>query len=208
MITTTRLTKLSIVAVVSVYIALGTGCRNQASTDIQSHADGVPKTDAAKPVVFSSNVDQRGQIQLPSDFRTKMAHMGTWFVPEPSEASGFHDVYTEASTIEAFRKTGEFPDGATLVKELRGATTGNYTTGKDVSYANSDIKQWFVMVKDRQGRFPGNPLWAEGWGWALFKPDDPSKNVATSFEADCKGCHLPAQQTDWVYTEAYPSLRN
>ena len=112
---------------------------------------------------FSQNVDENGAISLPSDFRKNMAHMGSWFVPE-GDASGFHDVYTEQATIDAFRETGKFPDGATLVKELRASTAGTYTTGKGVSYANDTVKQIFVMVKDSQNRFSDNPIWGEGWG--------------------------------------------
>ncbi|MEH6451913.1 MAG: hypothetical protein V7782_02620, partial [Psychromonas sp.] len=44
--------------------------------------------------------------------------------------------------------TGKFPDGTTLVKELRESKAGSYTTGEGVSYATSGIKQWFVMIKD------------------------------------------------------------
>ncbi len=155
---------------------------------------------------FSPNVDNKGKITLPKDFRTSMVHLGTWFVPE-GDASGFHDVYTEKETVEIFRKTGKFPDGATLVKELRASKAGNYTTGNDVSYATENIKQWFVMVKDTKGRFANNPLWGDGWGWALFKPDNVSTNVATNYKKDCLGCHLPVKDKDWVYTEAYPTLK-
>ncbi len=154
---------------------------------------------------FSQNVDEDGGISLPSDFRKNMAHLGSWFVPE-GDASGFHDVYTEQSTIDAFRATGQFPDGATLVKELRASTAGTYTTGKDVSYANNTVKQIFVMVKDSQNRFIDNPIWGEGWGWALFKPDQPDVNVTTNYQTECLGCHIPAKANDWVYIEAYPSL--
>lgn len=156
---------------------------------------------------FSPWVDAVGGIRLPEDFRKNMVHLGSWYVPE-GDASGFHDVYTEAATAEAYRATGEFPDGATLVKELRASTVGNYTTGANVRFANSTLKQWFVMVKDRKGRFPDNPAWGEGWGWALIKPEDPAMNTATDFRASCLGCHLPAKAKDWVYTEAYPTLRS
>jgi hypothetical protein len=160
---------------------------------------------AGKPGEFSPYVDDEGVIQLPADFRGRMVHLGSWFVPE-GDASGFHDVYTEKETVEAYRLTGEFPDGATLVKELRASNSGSFTTGQGVSYATSGLKQWFVMIKDSKNRFAGNPLWGEGWGWALYKPDDPSKNAATNFRADCLGCHVPAKDRDWVYTEAYPTL--
>ena len=74
-----------------------------------------------------------------------MVHLGSWFVPEGG-ASGFHDVYTEKESVESYRETGKFPDGATLVKELRAAQSGVFTTGAGVSHATVDIKQWFVMV--------------------------------------------------------------
>jgi hypothetical protein len=154
---------------------------------------------------FSPYVDANGNISFPDGFRTSMVHLGSWFVPEGG-ASGFHDVYTEKESVEAYRRTGKFPDGATLVKELRVSKSGSFTTGQGVSYATSGLKQWFVMIKDSKNRFAGNPLWGEGWGWALYKPDDPSKNVATNFQADCLGCHVPAKDRDWVYTEAYPTL--
>jgi hypothetical protein len=154
---------------------------------------------------FSPYVDEKGNISLPDDFRTTMAHLGSWFVPE-GDASGFHDVYTEKATVEAYRKTGKFPDGATLVKELRASSTGNYTTGEGVSYATNDIKQWFVMIKDVKGRFRDNPQWGDGWGWALYKPDNRNKNVSRNYKTDCLTCHVPAKAKDWIYTEAYPTL--
>lgn len=154
---------------------------------------------------FSPYVDKSGNISLPEDFRISMIHLGSWFVPE-GDASGFHDVYTEAETALHYRKYGKFPDGATLVKELRPSKAGDYTTGKNVSYATSDIKQWFVMIKDTKERFKSNPIWGNGWGWALFKTTDTSKNASDDYKADCLGCHIPAEKTDWIYIEGYPTL--
>lgn len=154
---------------------------------------------------FSPHVNGSGEISFPENFRTSMVHLGSWFVPEGS-ASGFHDVYTQRESVEAFRDTGQFPDGATLVKELRGAHADNYTTGEGVSYASSELKQWFVMIKDSQGRFDNNPVWGDGWGWALFTADDRTQNAASNYQNDCLGCHVPARDTDWIYTEGYPTL--
>ena len=154
---------------------------------------------------FSPYVDANGNISFPHGFRTSMVHLGSWFVPEGG-ANGFHDVYTEKESVEAYRKTGHFPDGATIVKELRAANAGTYSTGANVSYATDGLNQWFVMIKDEKGRFEDNPLWGDGWGWALFKPDDWETNVASDYKVDCLGCHVPAKAKDWVYTEAYPTL--
>lgn len=40
---------------------------------------------------FSPWVDAEGGIALPEDFRVRMVHLGSWFVPDGG-ASGFHDV--------------------------------------------------------------------------------------------------------------------
>jgi hypothetical protein len=154
---------------------------------------------------FSPYVDDKGNISFPSEFRDSMTHIGSWFVPEGG-ASGFHGVYTERESVDAFRETGIFPDGTVLVKELRSSVSGDYTTGKSVSHSTTTIKQWFVMVKDATNRYSDNPVWGDGWGWALFKLNDPGTNLAKDYKADCLGCHVPAKENDWVYTEAYPTL--
>jgi len=156
---------------------------------------------------FSPYVDSGGAIHSPDDFQTKMIHLGSWYVPK-GDASGFHDVYTEQASVNGFRETGVFPDGTILIKVLRAASTADYTTGRNVSHANEQIKQWFVMIKDDKGRFPDNPNWGDGWGWALFKTDSSGKNLSGSYKNDCLGCHVPAKDKDWVYTEAYPVLRS
>ena len=154
---------------------------------------------------FSEYVNTNGEITFPNNFKLNFVHIGSWFAPE-GEASGFHDVYTEKESVVFYQENGEFPDGATLVKELRASDSGEYTTGKEVHHSNSKIKQWFVMVKDHKGRFTENRLWGSGWGWALYLANEPTKNVATDYAKDCLGCHVPAQKTDLIYIEGYPIL--
>lgn len=153
---------------------------------------------------FSAYVNADGKISLPQGFRSSFVHLGSWFAPE-GDASGFHDVYMDASSVTYYQEHGRFRDGAIMVKEVRAHTEGAYTTGDKVAYANATVKLWFVMVKDREGRFAENTNWGNGWGWALFKPGQ-SGNRSTHFRTDCLGCHVPAQKTDWVYVEAYPTL--
>jgi len=155
---------------------------------------------------FSQYVDQVGGIALPDPkiVRAEWAHLGTWAVQGNDGVSEFHTVYTQRDTVSGYQKTGRFPDGAVLVKEVRMAASGTMTTG-DVSW-NSNEVLWFVMVKDTKDRFPDNPIWANQWGWGLFRASDPAKNVATDFSVDCMSCHLPARDTDWVYTQGYRVL--
>lgn len=154
---------------------------------------------------LSDWVTKEGTITLPEDFRNNMSHLGSWFVPEGG-AAGFHDVYAQPETVAVYRKTGAFPDGAVLVKELRVAEKGDYTTGEGVQRATEQIIQTFVMVKDSQNRFAESAQWGDGWGWALFKPGN-AANVSTDYQKDCLGCHVPAKKNDWVYVEGYPTLR-
>ncbi|WP_303561017.1 cytochrome P460 family protein [Photobacterium sp. 1_MG-2023] len=147
---------------------------------------------------------RQGEISLPDDFRNTMSHLGSWYVPQ-GDASGFHDVYMPADQVAQYRESGQFPDGAVIVKELRHSASGAYTTGAGVSYATEMVKQTFVMIKDSQGRFSDSGNWGEGWGWALFKVGQ-KKNASMNYITDCLGCHIPAKQNDYVYTEGYPTL--
>ncbi|MCP5084075.1 MAG: cytochrome P460 family protein [Alphaproteobacteria bacterium] len=153
--------------------------------------------------------DSSGNIHLPKiDFRKDWVALGTWAAAAEEGAQGsqgLHVVYAQPETVEAYRKTGTFPDGAVLVKELLSTKTEDMTTGT-ISRAHA-ATGWFVMIKDAIGRYPGNKLWGDGWGWAHFDAKLPSKVTTTDYEADCKGCHVPAQSTDWVYVQGYPVLQ-
>ncbi len=155
---------------------------------------------------FSPFVDARGGITVPPNYRTSWVFLGTWSIDageNTAGAKGLHNVYTQPGVVEAHRSGGEFPDGTVLIKELLSAETSPMTTGT-VSHG-VDVEGWFVMVKDTKNRFPGDKLWGDGWGWALFDSDGMLKTK--DYKADCLGCHIPAKATDWVYIEGYPLLR-
>ena len=149
-------------------------------------------------------VDKTGNILKPADYRDRYQALGTFFVRDPIGAEELHYTYASPGTAEFYRKNGKFADGTVLVKEVLGTDHGQLTTG-DAHWA-SGMKVWFVMIKDNKGRYPGNPLWGDGWGWALYKSDAPDKQIATDYKKDCMGCHIPAQKTDWVYVQGYPVL--
>jgi hypothetical protein len=163
---------------------------------------------------FENLVDDAGNITLPTNFRSDWTFLGTWSiaaedVETSGEASGhgaagLHNVYTQSGVAEYFQQNGKFPDGAVIVKELLKATTAPMTTGT-VS-RGSEVEGWFVMVKDTEGRFESNPLWGDGWGWALFNADKPEKTVTQNYKTECLGCHIPARNDDWIYLSGYPIL--
>ncbi len=149
-------------------------------------------------------LDKAGNIRKPADYRDRYQALGTFEVVDLKGDHEMHYTYALPGTAEYYRKTGKFADGTVLVKEVFGTDHGPMTTG-DAHWA-SGTKVWFVMIKDEKGRYPGNPLWGDGWGWALYKSDAPNKQVATDYKKDCLGCHVPAQATDWVYVQGYPGL--
>jgi hypothetical protein len=151
-------------------------------------------------------VDKTGSIQKPADVRDLYQLLGTYAPTDLNGETEFHITYASPGAAQYYRQNGKFADGTVLVKEVFATDHGQMTTG-DVRWA-SKTKVWFVMIKDDKNRYPNNPLWGDGWGWALFKADAPDKQVATNYKKDCLGCHVPAKSTDWVYVQGYPVLKS
>jgi len=103
-------------------------------------------------------------------------------------------VYTQPESVTAYRKTGSFPDGAILIKELFTTTTDSMTTGT-CSRANKTAS-WFVMIEDTANRYPSNKLWGDGWGWAYFDGKDRTRIKTTDYKSNRLGCHVPAKGND------------
>ena len=167
------------------------------------------------PESFSPFVDSKGAIQLPPDFRASWVHLGSRVVTSQTAAgsglgqanpgTGFHDVYTQPESLQAYRKNGTWPDGGILLMEVRSITWDDLPTGHVI--AEGEPVKWFAMVKDSKGRFPGNTNWGDGWGWALFTAGALKRNISTDYRNDCLRCHEVAKTTDWVFIQGYPALR-
>ena len=163
---------------------------------------------------YETLVDDKGNITLPKNFRTDWTFIGTWSIASKDVeknssanaqgAEGLHNVYTQREAVDYFQKNSQFPDGAVIIKELLKAVTAPMTTG--IVSRGDEVEGWFVMVKDTEGRFSSNPLWGDGWGWALFNADQPDKTVTKNYKAECLGCHIPARNDDWIYLSGYPLL--
>src|SRR5215475_6668143 len=87
---------------------------------------------APKADDFSPYVTKEGGISLPTDYRDKFLHLGTWAVATKPDkpVDELHIVYTRPEDIEAYRKDGKFPDGAVLVKEITKVGSDKMTTGQ------------------------------------------------------------------------------
>ena len=155
---------------------------------------------------YGNFVNNKGEIKLPENFRQNWVHLGSWVVNDAKSPSyGFHDVYTQADAVKGYANTGKFADGTMLIKEIRKIGSGALTTGEALWATENAV--WFVMIKDSKNRFKGNPNWGEGWGWALFEAKNPQLNISKGYSDSCLGCHKPAQQSDWVFIQGYPTLK-
>jgi hypothetical protein len=166
-----------------------------------------PRALAAEPENFSPYVDDKGNITLPADYKTTFTHLGSFATASKvgGQVDQLHGVYARPQDVLAYQKDGKFPDGAVIVKDVYKTNSDNLTTGTVTWATNIDV--WFVMVKDTKGRFKDNALWGDGWGWALFERDNPTKQVATDYSTDCRACHVPAKKDDWLYVRGYPVLK-
>ena len=168
---------------------------------------------------FAPNVDMKtGAISVPEDYYL-WPTLGTWSHTKVDGGAAniheYHVVYTQAATIEYYKKKGRFPDGAVLVKELTNAETIAMTTGPAVGHGTT-LKGFFVLVRDTQGRFKSSSLWGDGWGWSFFEAGNSVKTTSKDYKTECIPCHIPAKELahrnakkddKWIYTLGYPVLQ-
>jgi len=191
-------------------VALGlilTGC-GRIGPSLDTSADAASGGAAATRAAVDAGADQSGTLHVPKAYRDTYQYLGTWAPANDAGAGSkeMHIVYASPGAIAAHRQQGKFPDGTTVVKEVYEASTAPMTTG-NVSRPQK-LKGWFVMVKDSTNRHAAtSKLWGDGWGWAWFDAATPTKTSSTDYQNDCKGCHEPAQKTDWLYTDGYQPLK-
>jgi hypothetical protein len=169
------------------------------------HSNAQPRI-AAVSMRPAGLVDHTGNMRLPIDYRTAYQFLGAWAVAADAATGSkeFHNVYDSPGAIDTYRINGRFADGTVLVKEVMSAETQDMTTGT-VSRA-STVVGWFMMVKDSRDSYPSNTVWGDGWGWAWFDKDSPSKTAMLDYKQECLSCHIPAQQSDWIYKDGCPAL--
>ena len=133
------------------------------------------------------------------------------------EASGklyfpeYHNVYIEQKNVDAYLRTGSFPEGTVIVKELTRVLNPTFPDGSRMEasgrgYFNGEFNGMDVSVKDSK-RFPDT----NGWGFFTFG-HHPLPYDATSAEqpvTECAGCHLAnVAKTDMTWIQFYPLLRD
>ena len=147
-----------------------------------------------------------GQLVRPNTGYRKWVYIGTPLTPHDMNNGKaafpeFHTVYIDPSAFAAYKSTGAFPQGTTIVKEL------NLVAGKKAESGNGYFMGEFagleVLVKDKK-RFPDEP---GNWAFFSFGHKYPLADKATMMPtADCNSCHESSANDDFVFTQYYPIL--
>jgi hypothetical protein len=163
--------------------------------------------------VFTSD----GKLKLPDPhiFR-KWVFVGAPLTPNglnngKANFPEYHHVYVEEKNVEAYLKTGEFPEGTVLVKELTRVLNpafpdGSRTEPSGRGYFNGEYNGIDVTVKDSK-RFAKT----NGWGFFTFghHPLPYAESAAEAPATECASCHQTfVAKTDMTWVQFYPLLRD
>lgn len=195
-------------------IALLSACNE--STAPQEPTSRAADTTTSEKIVRASFTDD-GAVRQPVGYR-EWVYVGTPLTPNALNGGEapfpeFHNVYVEPSAFAAFSATGEWPDGTQIVKELttvrnnkNDPANGSSAEVSGVGYFQGEFAGLELTVKDSQ-RFADEP-----GNWAYFSfghKAPPYADTAEAFPTDsCNSCHDANAETDFVFTQFYPVLRD
>lgn len=158
-----------------------------------------------------------GMIAAPENYR-HWVFVGAPLTPNAlndGEASfpEFHNVYVEPSAFAHFEKTGEWPNGTQIAKELLSVRAGDdcdEDTGacfesSGMGYFEGEFQGLEMTVKDTE-KFPDEP---GGWVYLSYGHKAPPYEAAAKpFPAEsCNACHEANADNDFVFTQYYPVIR-
>jgi hypothetical protein len=146
---------------------------------------------------------------VPSNWREEWIYVGTPLTPNElnngkAAFPEFHSVYIHPDHYKVYKKTGAFPDGTILIKEM--TSVGSKQAASGQGYFMGEYLGLEATIKDSK-RFPNEPGY-----WAYFSWTDeeggPRKKTTKAQPADkCNACHQAFAKDDWVFTQYYPVLR-
>ncbi|QDV91735.1 hypothetical protein RAS2_28400 [Phycisphaerae bacterium RAS2] len=114
----------------------------------------------------------------------------------------FHNVYINPTAWKEWKKSGVFPEGTYMVKELSSVGTKKATSGN--GYFQGEFTGLEASIKDTK-RYPAE---AKGWGYYSFGHAYPlAREAAVQDFAKCARCHVGNAAEDMVFAQYYPPIR-
>ena len=179
---------------------------------------GIHTTKAADDKVMAATFTNDGQVMIPQDWR-QWVFIGTPLTPNAlndgkAPFPEFHNVYIEPTAFAHWQKTGTFPNGTQIAKELvlvrqkdKDEMNADGSTGEvsGVGYFQGEFAGLELTVKDT-ARYPDEP---GGWVYFSFGHNTPPyADTAKAFPTEaCNACHEASAADDFVFTQIYPVLR-
>ncbi len=160
-----------------------------------------------RPAEVPYRFNAAGELIRPEGYR-EWIFVGTPLTPDDMNRGNaafpeFHSVYIDPGSWEHWKRTGRFPDGTILMKEL--ISVGSKAAASGKGYFMGDFIGLEATIKS-EARFPDEP-----GHWAYFSFTDqggPLLDTSAAFPAaDCNACHDANADDDWVFTQYYPVLR-
>ncbi|PTL88797.1 cytochrome P460 [Halomonas litopenaei] len=148
-----------------------------------------------------------GELTRPTGFR-EWVFVGTPLTPNDMNNGKapfpeFHAVYIDPESWDHWKETGEFRDGAIMIKEL--ISVGSKQAASGNGYFMGEYIGLEATIKSSE-HFPDEP---GNWAYYSFSTPDHSslKETAAAFPtAACNACHAAAAADDFVFTQYYPVL--
>lgn len=152
-----------------------------------------------------------GELILPKNFN-EWIYLGSPLTPNglnngKAGFPEFHNVYIEPGSYEIYKKTGQFPEGTILFKELQLVLSpenpdGSRREPSGRGYFPGALNGADVAVKDTK-RFAAT----NGWGFFNFNHHEPKAPTAKLLPNEkCAFCHAAGAKKDMVWTQFYRSL--
>jgi hypothetical protein len=154
-------------------------------------------------------------LKLPTDYR-KWVFVGAPLTPNGLNGgdAGFpeyHHVYIQEKNVDAFLKTGSFPEGTVIIKELTRVLKPTFPDGSRTEpsgrgFFNGEFNGIDATVKDSK-RFAGT----NNWGFFTFghHPEPYAAYASEAPATQCAGCHIAnVAKTDMTWIQFYPMLLN
>lgn len=148
----------------------------------------------ASLAIFTSTLVQSEEgVQFPDGFR-RWVHIGTGVIlpsdnPLLKSEEGMHHVFANSKAADAYT-TGDFPDGAVLVYELRDAQQKNGVISE------GERRRVDVMIKDSETYKSTG-----GWRFECFFGDQRTENAIHDSGTSCFQCHAKAEKHGFVFSQ-------
>jgi hypothetical protein len=186
--------------------------KSQAARSTVQAVSAGSAVDAASPGRYLPEYLPDGQLVLPKNWHS-WVFVGAPLTPNAlnnGKASfpEFHNVYIEPGSYAIYKRTGVFPEGTILFKELQLTLPpfefpdGSRTEPSGRGYFGGKFNGADVAVKDTK-RYADTG----GWGYYNFhhyEPKAPSAKLRPKEE--CASCHMAGAKKDDVWTQFYPLL--